>query len=217
VKEEDHFELTEMGDSLVDIMYSNRKLFYNLLHYLYYTAYDRYPDKHIFMSYSYRTITNYLFDNAPFSTLHGTKGEIVGEVEQQAQRDNLDLSQTQRGVSVSTKTMNNYMQYLAPLEPSVNPNEPDEEPGFTQRNFCPPELFLMAVDFEYKFTDTEFNTLLRITDDAEHRIKSLCMISGEGFNEVMGFAAQAYPFFSKEQDFGLNVRLDREVTFLDFE
>jgi hypothetical protein len=37
------------------------------------------------------------------------------------------------------------------------------------------------------------------------------MISEEGFNEVVEYAEQAYSYFSKKQDFGLNFRLEKEV------
>jgi hypothetical protein len=212
VEPEDQFKYTDMGDSLVDIMYSDRTLFENLLHYLYYTAYDRYPEEHIYSSYTYQAFTNYLYDNSPFDTLRGEKGTIVGEVTAQAENDrDLDLSYTKTGVSLSNKSINNYLQYIREIEPQVNNNESSETPGFEPRGFCPPGLLVITVNHIYKKNNTEFNTLLRITDEVKHELKQICMVSEGGFSEVAEYAAQAYSYFSKKQDFGLNFRLEHEV------
>lgn len=212
VRPDNQFEYTALGDSLVDIMYTDRDLFDNLLHYLYYTAYERYPEEHIFSSYTYRAFTNYLYDNAPFSSLRGEKGTIVGEVTEQAKADDLDLSYTKSGVSLSTKSLNNYLQYVRNISPEVNPNGLEENIGFEPRAFCPPGLLLITVNHMYQVNNSEYNTLLRATDQVKRRIKQICMLSEEGFSETLDYAEQAYPFFSKKHDFGLNLRLEQEVT-----
>lgn len=217
VHPDDQFSYTDLGDELIDIMYRDRVLFNNLLHYLYYTAHERFPEAHIFSSFTYREITNYLYDNAPFESLHGHKGTIVGEVEQRAHGDDLDLSQTQTGISLSTKTINNYVSYIDALEPGVNPNGPDETAGFVRRSFCPPELFVMAVSHEYRRNGSSYNTLLRVTQETERQLKQCCLLSDEGFSQVIEYTSQAYPFFSSAHDFGLNLRLHKEVSFNDLE
>lgn len=218
VKPDNQFEYTHLGDSLVDVMYRDRKLFDNLLHFLYYTAYDRYPSEHIYSSYTYRAFTNYLYDNAPFDTLRGEKGTIVSEVTAQAKNDEtLDLSYTHSGVSLSTKSFNNYFRFIDALSPAVNPNERGETPGFEPRSFCPPELLVVAVNYLYQQNDSDYNTLILVTDEIERQIRRICILSDQGFSEVIDYAEQAYPFFSKKHDFGLNLRLEHEVTFDDLE
>jgi hypothetical protein len=209
----DQFQFTELGDSLVDIMYRDQKLFNTVLHFLYYTAFDRYPDIHVFMSYTYKKFTNYLCDNSPFDTFYGAQGTIVGEVTESAeQSSNIDISKTQNGVSLSTKSFNNYLQYLAELSPEVLIEGDSKDTGFERRAFCPPELMILAVDHIYKQNRTDYETLLRVTDDIKVQIQQICLLSDDGFDEVTDYAEQAYPFFSKKHDFGLNLRLDRQVT-----
>jgi hypothetical protein len=218
VQPADQFSYTEMGDALVDVMYSDRELFYNLLHFLYYTAYDRYPEEYVYSSYTYAAFTNYLYKNAPFDSLHGQKGTIVGEVTEQAESDSeIDLSYTSKGVSLSNKSLNNYLQYLERLSPAVNPAQPGESAGFVHRSFCPPGLLLVAVDYLYRQKGLDYNTLLRLTDETKSQLKQICILSEEGFNEVLDYTEQAYSQFSKKHDFGLNLRLDEEVTFHDLE
>jgi len=216
VNPDDQFEFTELGDSLVDVMYRDKKVFNNLLHFLYYTAYERYPEEYIFSSYTYRAFTNYLYNNAPFETVQGHKGTIVSEVATQAESDNLELSYTQSGVSVSTKSFNNYFQYLDSLSPSINSNR-EGSSGFELRSFCPPELFVIVVDYLYQQNNSEYNTLLQVTEETKQRLRQICLLSESGFGEVLDFADQAYPFFSKKHDFGLNLRLEREVGFDDIQ
>ena len=218
VEPENQFSYTEMGDSLVDIMYSDSDLFENLLHYLYYTAYERYPEDFIYSSYTYKAFTNYLYANAPYSSLYGEKGTIVGEVSTQAEQDpDLDLSRTKKGVSLSNKSFTNYLQYIRDLSPAVNPADPNDTPGFEHRAFCPPGLLLVTVDHLYQKRNTEYNTLLRVTDESKSEIKRICMLSEEGLSEVLDYTEQAYSEFSVTHDFGLNLRLEKEVSLDDLE
>jgi len=209
----DQFQFTALGDSLVDIMYRDRSLFNTVLHFLYYTAFEKYSDRHIFMSYTYREFTNYIYDNSPFDVFRGERGTIVGEVTELAEQSpDVDVSKTRSGVSLSTKSFSNYLQYLMELSPEVLVVDDSGGTGFERRSFCPPELMILAVDHIYKQNQTDYETLLRVTDDSKIQIKQICLLSDDGFDEVTDYAEQAYPFFSKKHDFGLNLRLDREVT-----
>lgn len=212
VDPEDKFTFTELGNQLVDIMYSDPEIFNNLLHYLFYTAYDRYPDRHVYASYTYKMLTNYLYDNGPFTSF--TKGDIIGDVSAEAEADsNLNLSKTSSGVSMSTKTFNNFWQFLEALKPTVQP-EP-EVAGFERRSFCPPGLFVLAVNYAYNQTDSEFGSLLQATDKIETIIKQVCLLNDDGLNEVIDFAESSYSFFSTKHDFGLQFRLEEEVSIRD--
>lgn len=216
VKPDNQFAYTDLGDSLVDIMYADRDLFENLLHYLYYTAYNRYPDEYIYSSYTYQKFTNYLYDNAPFDSLRGEKGTIVGEITEMAETDSqIDLSFTKKGVSLSTKSLSNYLQYLHDLSPTVNPNPPGDTPGFEQRGFCPPELLVLAVDYVYQTNNTEYNTLLTATDEVRHKIQQICLLSEDGLSDVIDYADRAYSFFTTKHSYGLRFRLDKEVQLDD--
>lgn len=217
VEPDDSFTLTELGDQFVDVMYQDRSLFHNVLHFLYYTAYDRYPSRHIYTSYSYKAFTEYIYDNGPFDSFYGSKSTIVGEVSTRAQRDDaLDLDRTSAGVSLSTKSFDGLLNFIRELEPSVNPNPPGDTPGFEPRSFCPPGLVLLGVDFLYQQTETEYETLLRIEDDDRQlQLRRLLLITDNGFEEALEYADQSYPFFDVKQDWGRNVRLDREITLAD--
>lgn len=214
VKPEDPFTLTQLGDELVDVMYQDQSLFDNILHYLYFTAFDRYPDEHIYTSYSYKAFTEYIYDNGPFESFRGNKSTIVGEVSTIAQRaEELDLERTSAGVSLSNKSFDGYLNFIRAVEPSVNPNASEDTPGFKPRSFCPPGLLLLAVDFIYGQTDTEYETLLQIEDDSrQNEIKRMCLLTDSGFSEVLDYADQSYRYFSVKHDFGLNVRLDHEIS-----
>lgn len=216
VNPSNQFHFTELGDSLVDIMYRDQNLFNTVLHFLYYTAFDRYPDRHVFMSYTYKEFTNYLYDNSPFDSFSGERGTIVSETTELAEQSSaVDISKTRSGVSLSTKSFSNYLQYLSELSPGVLMENNSGTTGFERRAFCPPELMIMAIDHMYKRNQTDYETLLHVTDGAKVRIQRICLLSDNGFNKVTDYAEQAYPFFSKKHDFGLNLRLDREVTLED--
>lgn len=216
VEMDDQFTPTELGDNLIDIMYDQPRLFNNLLHYLYYTAVDRYPAQHIYTSSTYQRFTNYIHRNGPYETFHGSKGTIVNDVGAELQQDaEIDSSRAAAGVSISTKTFNGLLRFLVELEPSVNPNGPDETPGYQPRGFCPPELFVLAVDYMYQQTGTEYGTLLAVTDDVQIPIENLCLLTDDGVESVADFADDSFEFFATNYDFGQNYLLNHSVTLDD--
>jgi hypothetical protein len=216
VKTEDQFTPTEMGDRLIDIMYNQPRLFSNILHYLYYTAVDRYPDRHIYTSSTYQLFTNYIHRNGPYESFHGSKGTIVNDVDVELQQqEGIDPSRATAGISISTKTFNGFLRFLVELEPSVNPNGPDETPGYSPRGFCPPELLVLAVDYLYQQTGTEYGTLLALTEEVRTPIERLCLLSGDGVESVADFADDSFGFFSTNYDFGQNYLLDHSVSLDD--
>lgn len=215
VEADDPFTLTTRGDDLVDIMYRDQDLFNDILHLLYYTAFDRYPDKHIYTSYTYQTITNYIHDNAPYETFEGKKKTIIGEVANIAQNDDrLDLNRTQAGVSLSSKSFTGYLRFLTELSPSVVPDPEAKTPGYEPRSFCPPALFALAVDFLYSRSGTEYGRLLQ-TDEYGQDIRRICLLTEEGLDEVLDYTAQSYPFIAQKESFGSHIRLDKEVSLAD--
>jgi hypothetical protein len=216
VKTDNQFTLTEMGDTLVDIMYNQPRLFNNILHYLYYTAVNRYPDQHIYTSYTYQLFTNYIHRNGPYDSFHGSKSSIVSDVGAELQQhDDIEPSRAKAGVSISTKTFNGFLRFLTELEPSVNPNEPDETTGYNPRGFCPPELFALAVDYMYKQTNTEYGTLLALTEEVEIQIRQLCLLTEDGIESVADFTDDSFDFFTTNYDFGQNYLLDHSVSIDD--
>lgn len=216
VETDDQFTLTDMGDALVDIMYDQPRLFNNILHYLYYTAIDQYPDQHIYTSSTYQMFTNYVHQNGPYDSFYGSKSTIVSDVGAELQQaEDIDPSRAEAGVSISTKTFNGFLRFLVELEPSVNPNEPDETPGYEPRGFCPPGLFVLAVDYMYQQTGTEYGTLLALTDDVEIPIEQLCLLTDDGLESVADFADDSFDFFATNYDFGQNYLLEHAVTIYD--
>lgn len=216
VEIDDQFALTEMGDAVVDIMYERPRLFDNILHYLYYTAVDRYPDQHIYTSYTYQLFTNYIHQNEPYNSFYGNKGTIVGDVGTELQQhEKIDPSRAAAGVSISNKTFNGFLRFLVELDPSVNPNEPDETAGYEPRSFCPPELFMLAVDYVYRQTGTEYGTLLTLTDDVQIQIGRLCLLTEDGLESVADYADGSFDFFSTNYDFGQTYLLQHSVTLND--
>jgi hypothetical protein len=218
VELDDRFVLTEMGDEMVNLMYERPRLFNNILHYLYYTAVNRYPDQHIYTSYTYQLFTNYIHQNGPYDSFYGSKSTIVGDVGTELQQhEDIDPSRAEAGVSISNKTFNGFLRFLVELEPSVNPNEPNETAGYEPRGFCPPELFVLAVDYVYGQTDTEYGTLMALTDDIQVQIEQLCLLTEDGLESVADFADDSFDFFATNYDFGQNYLLEHPVTLNDVE
>lgn len=216
VKRTDQFTPTEMGDRLIDVMYNHPRVFNNILHYLYYTAVDRYPGRHIYTSSTYQLFTNYIHRNRPYESFHGSKGTIVNDVNVELQqKEDIDPSRATAGISISTKTFNGFLRFLVELEPSVNPNGPDETPGYSPRGFCPPELFVLAVDHLYQETETKYGTLLALTEEIRTLIQRICLLSQDGVESVAEFADGSFDFFATNHDFGRNYLLNHSVNFDD--
>ena len=116
-------------------------------------------------------------------------------------------------VSFSPKSVLGGLKWLEQLNPPVI-----NEDKFKRRTFCPPELFILAVDYIYKSRGTEHGTKVMLTEKLKEEICKICLLEPTSFEKVLEYAKlQFNKIFSSDigGGWGQYLLLEREPTLID--
>jgi hypothetical protein len=210
VQEDDRQELTEYGRALVDILIHNEQRFYDLLHFVYASAYYRDPSPDRLISWSYYQITKEFCERAPV-TFNDAKQEVVESVLRTA--DNETAPGFNDHGTLSEKSINNYQRFIDPLDPPVL-----KDGRFELREFVPSELVIAAIDLLYR-TDfagsRDYGGLMSLSGAPAEALQTLCLVKEDAVSEVVEQAVSMDSRLSLKADYTLHVRLSEPVELND--
>lgn len=214
-------KLSQRGEALTMVMNHDMRLFKNILHHLLYTrdkidAANGVPlDEREMSSWTYSAVVDYLIDNSPVNPVDTKKvrQRIADAIFEQAQSE---MPSIRDEISVGPRSVNGALQYLSGLSPKVitgsqhTNNEIREK--FQQRSFAPAEMLLLAIDAQYKRTNTEYGTPLILNNENIEELCRILVLDESGFDEVLEWAQE---FDRLEVSTGLSkqVRLSVEVQY----
>ncbi len=186
-------QVTELGQATIEICRKKRNLWGDLLHFFHYTLWSNSKPEENGFSWTYRAFTNYLWqthhtnlDNDFWEPVVST---ISGQIEEALIfRDKITTVTKDGTISLSKKSLvgiNNWLEVLAP--PII------EDGVFARRNFCPPELTLLAVGWVAQTTDGEIGIDFLITPPRREAICRLCLIEANDLDNVLDWMLPNYP------------------------
>ena len=118
-------------------------------------------------------------------------------------------------VSFSKDSLRGVIQWLNILQPPVL----DGSYGtFKCRSFCPPETFILAVDYLYRTEDVEYQTNLLLDVDKRETICRVCLLDPTMFEATLDWATGQYSFLQKGHrgGWGSYLLLTRRPQIRDF-
>lgn len=213
VKDEDRQQLKNLGEDLVEVLLYNDQLFYELLHFVYATAYHRNPTPDTAISWAYFNICDEFRRRSPVS-YDDVKQEIVESIMEEADRSS-DDALADRG-PLSSGSITNYQRFIKRLDPDVY----DEDTGeFSLRNFAQKELVLATIDHIYR-TDVdsstrEYGDLVELTPDTIELLCTILLLQEEDLPDVIEHVASMDDRLNIKSDYQLRVRLTEPVTLND--
>lgn len=167
-------ELSELGWRVSSLVAYYPHLLSEFIHFLYYTAWDM--DQNNRFSWSYRTVSQWLWDAAPCVV---DRDRLVNLVTQKAdQRFQL------RGVSFSKSSVSGILHWIVELKP-VCISQRDKQQIFTRRPYCPVELFVLALNNVYKRLRTAEAPYVRLLPEVREEICRTCLVSLDSFDEML--------------------------------
>jgi len=207
VYDDDRQQLTELGQDLVEVIIYNEELFYELLHFIYATTYQRDPSPNRAISWSYYQICASLCSKAPVS-FSNARQEVVENVMQEA--DRMTAHSFDNHGPVSERSLNSYRHFIRHLDPPVL-----EDGEFNVRSFVEKQLVLAAIDHLYR-TDTVVDTVdygdqLQLEGIVSDALCTICLLDEADLNDVVEHAASMDSRLSVEADYSLHVRLTEPV------
>lgn len=185
--EPDRNVITPLGKTISELELRNPDLFYDVVHYLHYALWDgKRSGSHCF-SWTYRHLCDLLWQTR-ISSLTDRR-DVAAELES---RSRSAFGRTD--IALSAKSVGGALLWLMELEPPVF-NEAGDT--FTCRHFCPPELFVLAVDHVYRINGIEYGTNLLLSEDKLEAICQVCLLDPDGFDRVMDYALAQFGYLEK--------------------
>ena len=157
-------------------------------------------------SWAYKRIVDLLWENGYLNTI--PKKTIISEIVSMAQEvfGTVDMA-------FSPKSFNGALLWISQLHPPVI-----NEESFKRRLFCPPELFLLAVDYVYRRSKTEYGVKLILRENVKEEICKMCLLDPVSFEKVLSHVELQFENLFSSQiggGWGRYVTLEREPTLKD--
>jgi hypothetical protein len=206
--EQETNHLTKRGMQLCELVYTKPALLAEVMHFFFYsTWYPSAPSQNCF-SWTYMTTVQQLWSSIQAAL---SFKQLASDLEARAKQVFPDAK-----ISISADTMRGVMNWLRPLSPAVL-DERDNTKRFTRRSFCPPELFVLAIDHIYGRKGIQYGSNLLMEPEMQEQICQICVLEPEGFERVAEYATLQFPFLAQGMGggWGSYLRLDRAPSLDD--
>lgn len=178
--------LSSEGRVLAQLEMVKQDLFADLVHGLQYTLWSEHqPSAHCF-SWSYRTLCSILWQAGTLA--QADRRNLASEVESRAR-----ATFSRSDIAFSPKSVGGALLWLAELSPPVL----KEDARFTRRAFCPPELFVMAVDFVYRSQGMDYGANLLLTDERRSDVCRVCLLDPANLERVLDYAVAQFDYLER--------------------
>lgn len=215
LRESDATKMTDTGRNLAEILKFDEKLFYNLLHYIYISSFEKKPSGKTLISWSYAEITRFLYEEAPIENLSSKNSELLEHISLNS-RDKAGEKgfpyQEINAPAFSKKSFNGYKNYISVLEPSVL-----EGKKFSLREYAPVQLMLLAIDYLYQSRETvNYGDPIELDDKVKRDLGIVSLVKPERLDKMLENAEKNYDEVSMISGYNLKIKLNSEVTLNKF-
>jgi len=178
------FRLNALGKQVQALYSTNRSLFFDVIHFLFYSAWRR--SRHINHAplWLYAEICHILWQEAP-STMDVTRLTSRLQNESRQVFPNQDPALPQRSV----RSVFPWLGELTP--PFLSSSSGRSELRSQRRGYCTPQLFHLAVDLAYHEAGLSYGTSLAIDDLQIVAISRVCLLDPDRFWDMASLADMA--------------------------
>lgn len=211
--------LTSEGEVFYFLWETKRSTAIDFLHARQYSLWAQSaPDQNI-ASWAYKNICDYLWTR---QALPDREQDLVAYINDLRASDENVIPPTAIGNAFSNKSINDAYDWLLPLDPPVLVNgevggKPLKGATFSQRAFCSTPLFVIALGYIVRESDTTFGDLVKIDDTRKQAACRFCLINETGFDLMLDEALRQVPYLSVQRGWdGIYIVLNQTPDIRDF-
>lgn len=172
-----YFRLTKLGKQLQETYSTNQELFFDLIHYVMYSAWYLTKNPKLIKFWLYASVCNNLWDHAPNAT---NSFGITGSLQVEAQNMFPEYEPKFPARSITA-----VFPWLGALTPPFLTKETNRPQLFSKRRTsCSPQLFHLALDLVYNQKQLKYGTSMAIGDDEIKDVCRVCLLDETRFWEM---------------------------------
>ncbi len=193
---------------------------YDLLHFLFYTAWKPEEPAELGRSWFYRSLCDALWSMQQVKLDQHARLELAEQLITQAREYFQDIpGLSEEGPSVGRKTMDGAQDWLSHLKPEVLKEEQKNQSEFGRRQACSADLFLLAISRSYELNDSEVGVDLLLSLQRHEEICRVCLLEPLQFDRMLDWTLSIFPHFisqgTRSGSYGRFVRLKQMVRIED--
>lgn len=186
------FRLTPLAKQVIDLYSTNQELFFDLLHFLFYSAWPRSRNLSQAPFWVYKQACDKLWSIAP------SRADTFNLTAQMQTESRLAFPDHSPAFSErSVRSVLVWFQALTP--PFIKKQGPRSELHSERRSYCTPQLFHLATDLLYTTEGLAYGTSLAMDDEKIAAICRVCLLDPDRFWEMASLADMAMREFEVRQ------------------
>lgn len=176
--------LTQLGHLLLKTEVYKPDIFSDVIHGLQYMCWKPQSASNHCFSWSYRAICQMLWSAGSLEI--DNRRDLASKIENQA-RETFKRSD----ITFSPKSIGGAFLWIETLKPKVI----DEYTNyFARRTFCPPELFILAIDFVYQENSVDYGVNLLLNNANKDAVCKMCLLETPAFDRVLEYAIDQFDY-----------------------
>ncbi len=192
-------EITKEGVVLTPsahiILQKRETVQYDLLHYLFATAWSaECPAQHT-RSWFYRILCERLWAMQEITVDLETRRALIQEIDGQLRLDFQAVPAFSEAISLGIQTMDGALEWLRRLSPAVLETSERRIWRFHRRTVCSPELFLLALSRSYQLSRAELGMDVLISPQRREETCRLCLLDPLQFDRMLDLILPIYTRF----------------------
>ncbi|GCE49987.1 hypothetical protein EI42_01726 [Thermosporothrix hazakensis] len=216
-------EVTQEGLMLTSdahiLLKMQEPVLYDVLHYLFYTAWRPEVPMRQARSWFYRTFCDRLWSMQDVILDKGMCQMLTQEMDGQIREEFQKVPGFSEKVSIGIQTVDGAREWLRHLQPPVIERESRREERFHRRTTCSTELFLLALSYCYRVSAIQPGMDMLVSAQRRDVICRLCLLEPRQFDRVLDRTMSIYPQLlcrgEKSRTPERSIRLHRFVTLDD--
>lgn len=201
------------------ILQKREAIQYDLLHYLFSTAWSsKNPAQHA-RSWFYRVLCERLWAMQEVIVDLEIRRILTQEIDGQLRLDFQGVSAFSDTISLGIQTMDGSLEWLRRLSPAVMEGAGKRIWRFHRRSVCSPELFLLALSRSYQLSEAEIGMDALISPQRREETSRLCLLDPLQFDRMLDLVLPMYTRFispgTRSGSYGRFVRFQHFVTLED--